>query len=140
MKRSTFGGFAAAVATAAAMPVLLAPPASADVETIRVDARVSGETCGKSGGCVIRIRTVGDHRLDEVAVTVNGQVVGYAWPEQDQWDSNRGSAEVVWNPSEYGSYHITAKQGSTSGVLTWDIKNPGGTGSAGGLLPTGSAG
>ncbi|MFI6866784.1 hypothetical protein [Nocardia sp. NPDC050406] len=140
MKTSSFGGLAVAVATAAALPVLLAPTASADVENIRVDARISGETCDTSGGCVIRVRTIGDNRLDEVAVMVNGQVVGYAWPEQDPWDSHRGSAEVVWNPSEYGSYHITARQGTSSGVLTWDIKSPGGTGSFGGLLPSGSAG
>ncbi|MBF6181323.1 hypothetical protein [Nocardia otitidiscaviarum] len=139
MKRSTFGGLAVAVASAAA-PVLLAPTASADTENIRVDARVSGETCSTSGGCVIRIRTVGKNRLDEVAVTVNGTVVGYAWPVQDQWDPNRGSAEVVWNPSESGSYHIVAKQGVSSGVITYDIQSPGGTGSFGGLLPSGSAG
>ncbi|AYF76863.1 hypothetical protein D7D52_27085 [Nocardia yunnanensis] len=140
MKSTTFA--AAAALTAAAVPALLAPTAAADTSQVRVDNVSDSQQCAVGKPCYVRVRLTGDNRLNQVTVSVNNTVVGYAVPVQDDWDSNAATAQVTWVPSDYGVYTVSAAQDSSTASIGYTLNNPsaGGTGSFGGLLPTGSAG
>ncbi|MFE3189576.1 hypothetical protein ACFXHA_11250 [Nocardia sp. NPDC059240] len=142
MKSTTFTAAAAAL-TAVAVPALLAPTASADTNQVRVDNVSDSQQCAPNKPCYVRVRVSGDNRLDQVSISVNGTVVGYAVPVQDQWDANSATAQVTWVPTDYGNYTVSAAQDSSTASIGYALNAPpttGGGGSFGGLLPTGSAG
>ncbi|APB00018.1 hypothetical protein [Nocardia seriolae] len=142
MKSTTFTAAAAAL-TAAAVPALLAPSAAADTSQVRVDNVSDSQQCGAGKPCYVRVRVTGENRMDQVTVSVNNTVIGYAVPVQDNWDSNAATASVTWVPQDYGTYTISATQDSSSASIGYTLNAPPsntGTGSFGGLLPSGSAG
>ncbi|WP_067813247.1 hypothetical protein [Nocardia inohanensis] len=124
MKSTTFTGVAAAALAAVAVPVALAPAASATTEQVRVDNVSAGETCAVGKACYVRVRLTGDNRLDDVTITVNGTVIGYAVPAQETWDTGAATAEVTWVPSDYGNFTIVARQGSSSASVNYELKRP----------------
>ncbi|MVU77062.1 hypothetical protein GPX89_07350 [Nocardia sp. ET3-3] len=142
MKSTTFTAAAAAL-TAAAVPALLAPTASADTSQVRVDNVSDSQQCAPGKACYVRVRLIGDNRLDQVTVSVNGTVIGYAVPVNDSWDPSFATAQVTWVPQDYGTYTISAAQDSSTASIGYTLTAPapstGGTGSSG-LLPTGSSG
>ncbi|UGT42523.1 hypothetical protein LTV02_03625 [Nocardia yamanashiensis] len=124
MKSTTFTGVAAAALAAVAVPVALAPSAAANTEQVRVDNVSASETCAVGKACYVRVRLTGDNRLDDVTITVNGNVIGYAVPQQETWDTAAATAEVTWVPSDYGNFTIIAKQGSSSASVNFELKRP----------------
>ncbi|MEV6768574.1 hypothetical protein AB0N05_08050 [Nocardia sp. NPDC051030] len=140
MKSTKFTGVAAVALTALGIPALLAPSASADTDKVRVDNVSDSQKCAVGKPCFVRVRLVGSNRLSQVTISVNNTVIGYAVPEQDQWDNNAATAEVTWVPSDYGNYTVTARQDTSSGSINYNLSNPNSTGSFSGMFPTGSAG
>ncbi|WP_040810068.1 hypothetical protein [Nocardia concava] len=141
MKSTTFT--AAAALTAAAVPALLAPIAAADTSQVRIDNVSDSQQCTVGKACYVRIRLTGENRLNQVAVAVNGNIIGYAVPVQDDWDSNAATAQVTWVPSDYGNFTVSAAQDNSTASIGYTLTNPNppvGTGSLANLLPSGSSG
>ncbi|MBL1080146.1 hypothetical protein JK358_37705 [Nocardia sp. 2] len=140
MKSTKLTGLTVAAMAVVAVPALLAPSAAAEVDRLRVDNVSDTEQCTVGKPCYIRVRLTGANRYEQVAVAVNGTVIGYSVPWAETWD-DATTAEVTWVPNAYGRYTITARQGNYMGTIEHTLQNPNpATGSAGGLLPTGSAG
>ncbi|MEV6362906.1 hypothetical protein [Nocardia asteroides] len=135
-------GLTALAAGTLAIPTILAPTASAEVEDITIYAWGNSEmpvACDYVGAnCSLMVRMFGADYALPATVTINGRELT-SLERLDYPDRERSALRGTWRPPAKGTYTIVATQGSSTKTLVLDITGDPqlGTGSAG-LLPTGS--
>ncbi|MFI8976571.1 hypothetical protein ACIGO9_27045 [Nocardia asteroides] len=136
-------GLTALAAGTLAIPAILAPTASAEVEDITIYAWGNSEmpvACDYVGAnCSLMVRMFGADYALPATVTINGRELT-SLERLDYPDRERSALRGTWRPPAKGTYSIVATQGSSTKTLVLDITGDPqlGTGSAG-LLPTGSS-
>ncbi|MEV6062630.1 hypothetical protein AB0L62_21740 [Nocardia asteroides] len=136
-------GLTALAAGTLAIPTILAPTASAEVEDITIYAWGNSEmpvACDYVGAnCSLMVRMFGADYALPATVTINGRELT-SLERLDYPDRERSALRGTWRPPAKGTYTIVATQGSSTKTLVLDITGDPqlGTGSAG-LLPTGSS-
>ncbi|MGW5438537.1 hypothetical protein [Nocardia asteroides] len=135
-------GLTALAAGALAIPTILSPAASAEVEDITIYAWGNSEmpvACDYVGAnCSLMARMFGPDYTLPATVTINGQELT-SLERLDYPDRERSALRGTWRPPAKGTYTIVATQGSSTKTLVLEITGDPqlDTGSAN-LFPTGS--
>ncbi|WP_157552965.1 hypothetical protein [Nocardia uniformis] len=126
------GTRAIAALIAVAAPALLAAPAAADINDLRVLGATAGQQCSISTGCAIRA-TLTDDRTTPVDFLVDYTAIGTATPIRDS--TGAISATLEWHPTRAGTYTVSARQGQNMSTIVYTVTQHS---SGCGWFPTGS--
>lgn len=114
-------------------PAVLAAPAFADIDGIRVLGATDGQQCSISTGCAIRAALTGGNQYAPVDFLVNDAAIGSATPIRDS--TGAVSATLEWRPTQEGTYTVGVRQGQSLSTIVYTVTK---NGSGCGWAPTGS--
>ncbi|WP_067699490.1 hypothetical protein [Nocardia jejuensis] len=142
MTKRSIGALAAVSLSALAAPVLLAAPASANIDSIKVEGAQAGADCTVAAtACTISAKVSGTDATAPVTVSVDGAIIAQGVTPSG------GTASAQWKPAANAKYTVTITQGSYTSSVSVNVPGraesstgiPSGVGDLVKLL-TGSAG
>lgn len=102
------------------LPLLFAPQATADIDTLVVGEEFDWSDCGfVDGTCTVWVNTSGADATAPVTLTAEGTVVGHLTPEVDPAHGLR--ATFTWTPRYPGRYTLVATQGDAMRTETFTV-------------------